>query len=61
MTVGDTLLELFTATVPMPWSMSAEVAFVVVQVSVEDSPEDMLDGMAEMATVGSGFTVTVTF
>jgi hypothetical protein len=58
--VGDTEREPFSATVPMPLSMLAEVAFVEVQERVEVTPEWMLVGFAERLTVGAGgVTVTV--
>jgi copper(I)-binding protein len=56
---GVTEREPFTATVPMPLSMLAEVASVDVQVSVDDPPDWMLAGFADRFTVGSIVTVTV--
>jgi copper(I)-binding protein len=56
---GVTEREPFSATVPMPLSMLAEVASVDVQVSVDDPPDWILAGFAERFTVGSSVTVTV--
>ena len=58
--MGVTLRVPFRATVPMPLSMLADVAFVVAQVSVEELPEVMDCGLAEIVTVGSWLTVMVT-
>ncbi len=50
-------------TLPMPWLMLADVASVVVQVSVVDWPDSIVSGEADSVTVGSGVgggvTVTV--
>jgi len=59
-TAGETVVEPFTATLPMPWSMLAEAASVEVQVSVADAPSVISVESADMVTVGTGYTVTVT-
>ena len=59
--LGVTTREPFRLTVPMPWSMLAEVAFADVQLSVEELPTAMGLGAAVISTIGSWFTVTVTF
>lgn len=49
-------------TEPMLWSREQDVAFVEVQVSVEELPEVIDEGLAERVTVGApaGAAVTVT-
>ena len=46
-------------TAPIPWLMVADVALVVVQLSVLDCPAVMDCGDALNVTVGGGVTVTV--
>ena len=58
--MGDTTLDPFTATVPMPWLMLAEVASVVVQERVVELPRLMGFGAAVMSTVGTWCTITLT-
>jgi len=45
---------------PMPLSIVTDVAFVVVQVNVEDCPVVMEAGLAANVIAGGSFTVTVT-
>ena len=54
--VGDSLAE---PDVPVP-TPEHEVAFVLLHVTVDDWPEVIEDGLAEIETVGGGFAVTVT-
>ena len=49
---GVTLVEPSALTVPTPGAMESCVPFVEVQLSVEDSPLLMEDGLAESVTVG---------
>ena len=58
-TLGETGVEPFTLMTPMP-SMLAELVFVVFQERVEISPSEIDAGIAEILTVGSSFTITVT-
>jgi len=58
--VGDTTVDPFKATAPIPWSISTLSVRKVVHVSVDDSPEEILLGSAVMLTTGRLFTVTVT-
>jgi hypothetical protein len=57
---GVTEREPFTATVPMPLSMLAEVAPVDVQVRVDAPPSWTIAGFAERLTVGAEGAATVT-
>ena len=50
--LGETLSELLTGTLPIPWLMDADVAPVDVQVRVEELPTMMLLGEAEIVTFG---------
>lgn len=52
-------MEPLVDTAPMPWSMEAEVALLVVQLRVEFCPASMVVGAALNVTVG-GVTFTVT-
>ena len=45
-TLGATALGPVRATLPIPWSMLTAVAPVTVQLSVEDSPAEIFDGLA---------------
>jgi hypothetical protein len=54
--VGETTLDPFTSTDPMPGETDAEVASVEAQFKVEDSPEMMAGGSASMLTVGGLYT-----
>jgi len=56
---GWTEMEPLVDTAPIPWSMEAEVALLVVQLRVEFCPASMVVGVALKATVG-GATITVT-
>jgi hypothetical protein len=47
------------ATVPMPWLIEADTAFVVVQESCEGWPWEIVDGLAVSVQVGAGIAVTV--
>lgn len=60
-TDGETVLEPFKATVPIPWLMDTELALLVVQLKVELWPERMDAGETEKVMTGrAGFTVTLT-
>ena len=54
------MMESFTATAPMLWSMLALVASVEVQVNVVELPVAMTSDDAEILTVGGWVTVMVT-
>jgi len=58
-TEGVTVVEPFTLTVPMPWSMLAEMALVDVQVRVAVPPVPISLGSAVILTEGPWFTFTV--
>ena len=58
--LGVTAREPLTATVPMPWSMLAEVAFEEDHESVEVPPTLIEEGAAAMLASGTWFTFTVT-
>jgi hypothetical protein len=61
---GVTVLLPESATDPIPLFILTDVAFVVVQLKVEDEPEVMLVGEAERlavgAGIGTGLTATIT-
>ena len=60
-TEGETTLESFNATVPIPWLMDTELVLPVVQLNVELWPWRMEAGEAVNVTTGrAGFTVTLT-
>ena len=59
-TTGDTLSEPAVATEPIPWSMLTVFALVDVQVSVDEPPAVITSGDADIFTMGSWVTVTVT-
>ena len=59
-TLGVTLVDPFTSTGPIPWSMLTLSAAVEVHVRVDVDPALIAEGSAEILTVGSVFTVTVT-
>ena len=50
--VGVTIMDPFTGTLPIPWLIDALAAPVEVQVNVEELPLLIVDGEAEMLTVG---------
>ncbi|MBE7445583.1 MAG: hypothetical protein HS132_10170 [Planctomycetia bacterium] len=58
-TTGETSREPFTATAPMPWSISALVALVELQARVAFSPCVIVPGLAPIVTVGAGVTTGV--
>jgi len=60
-TTGVTTSDPFKSTVPIPWSMLTPVAFVLVHLNVDEEPWLTALGSAVNATVGSPFTVIVTF
>ena len=60
MKLGETLVEPFNATDPMPWLKLTESALSDVHVSVEEPPFMIEAGSADILTVGRLFTVTVT-
>src|SRR5689334_8122393 len=55
---GITIAEPLSACAPTPLSIETLVAFVVVQVSVDDSPAVIDVGLALNEIVGGGVTVT---
>ncbi len=60
MATGATVRDPFSATVPIPWLMDADVALAVVQLRVDDWPARIESGLAAKVTVGgAALTVTV--
>jgi len=53
-TVGETATDPYSACDPIPLSMETEVAFVVVQESVEECPAGTVEGVAAKVIAGSG-------
>jgi hypothetical protein len=46
------------ATLPIPWSILTVVAPVTVQLSVDDSPAEMLAGLASKELIAGNLAVT---
>ena len=53
-------MEPLTGTMPIPLSIVAFVAFVELQVRIDDCPVSIIAGLAPMFTVGGGGGDTVT-
>ena len=60
MAVGETLTEPLTGWLPTPLSMVRVVVLVVVQLSVEESPGAMVDGVAVKLVMSGASAPTVT-
>jgi hypothetical protein len=58
--LGDTLVNPFSATEPIPWLRLTESAPVEVQVNVEEDPTMIVTGSTVILTTGRLFTVMVT-
>ena len=54
--VGETMVEPFAPTLPMPGSITQESASVEPHVSVDDSPTRIVPGSALMVTVGGSIS-----
>lgn len=57
---GETVVEPFAVTEPIPWLMTIEVAFVVVHERTDEPPGAMVVGFALSVQVGAGLGVMVT-